>query len=497
VSTTAADGPRVYSLGQTTHRSLLGRREPGEVVVLCLGIATGVLFAIASGGQPVGFVLLAASILTALTVVFVPLRGRTLYRWLPLDVRHARQKRAGTLSYRSGSYEAGFLLDGTPVDVPPPSPVGPVKWMSIPFRGEPLAVLLSQTDGALTATIEVEGPGHGLFDGPELEASHARWGSLLRELANSEGFLDRVAQITRTSPSRSSSHAAWVDGRPDAGIPTELIQSYEDLQVRVTTSTDSHRNYVVARMGAGEARAKAVKLAGGGDAGLCALMVREVEALADRLEDAGFRVVSGLDAAATAELIRSTYDPDIAADRSPGSAGITLLPRDAWPRHSHAGREHLEADGWFHATAAVRWPTVGVGVGFLTPLLVQCPGIIRTVCVVTELVPTDVAMREALSDLTHETAERRRSEKAGEVDDPRRLVQAGTMNQRAADVAQGAAGARIVAYVSVSAASSDALEGAKRRVRTAAARAWLALEWCDKEHDRAIVNVLPLGRGLR
>ncbi len=319
MTTTAADGPRVYSLGQTTHRSLLGRREPGEVVVLCLGIATGVLFAIASGGQPIGFVLLAASILTALTVVFVPLRGRTLYRWLPLDVRHARKKRAGTLSYRSGSYEAGFLLDGTPVDVPPPSPVGPVKWMSIPFRGEPLAVLLSQTDGALTATIEVEGPGHGLFDGPELEASHARWGSLLRELANSEGFLDRVAQITRTSPSRSSSHAAWVDGRPDAGIPTELIQSYADLQVRVTTSTDSHRNYVV--------------------------------------------------------------------------------------------------------------------------------------CVVTELVPTDVAMREALSDLTHETAERRRSEKAGEVDDPRRLVQAGTMNQRAADVAQGAAGARIVAYVSVSAAA--------------------------------------------
>lgn len=497
MSTSTAEQARVYTLGQTTHRSLLGRREPGEVVVVCLGVAAGVLLAVSSGGRPVGFVLLGSSVLAALTVVFVPLRGRTLYRWLPLDVRYARQKRHGTLAYRSGSYEAGFLLDGTPVDVPAPEVVGRVKWMSILFRGEPLAVLLHQTDGALTATLEVEGPGHGLFDGPELEASHARWGVLLRDLANGEGFLDRVAQLTRTAPSRTDSHAAWVDARPDNGISPELVQSYDDLQVRVTTSTDSHHNYVVARMGAGEARAKAVKLAGGGDAGLCVLMVREVEALADRLEDAGFRILGGLDAAGTAELIRSTYDPDVADDRGPDRAVPTLLPRDAWPRRADAARQHLEADNWFHATAAVRWPSVGVGVGFLAPLLVQCPGVVRTISVVTELVPTDVAMREALSDLTHETAERRRSEKAGEVDDPRRSVQAGMMNQRAADVAQGAAGARIVAYLAVSAASPEQLDHAKRRVRTAAARAWLSLEWCDKEHDRAIVNVLPFGRGLR
>lgn len=492
MTTNAADAPRVYRLGQNTSQSLLGRRERGEVVVLCAGIAAGVLCAIASGGAAVGFVLLAGCILTALAVVYLPLRGRTLYRWLPLDVRYAKDRRHGRLAYESGSHEAGVTQDGTPVEVAPPTAVGPIKWMSIPFRGEPLAVLLHQSDGALTATLEVEGPGHGLFDGPELEASHARWGVLLRDLANGEGFLDRVAQIARTVPSEAGAHSDWVDQRPTAGIPEELVASYADLQVRVTTSTDSHSNYVVARMGAGEARAKAVRFAGGGDAGLCALMVREVEALADRLEDAGFHVVGGLSAGATSALIRSTYEPDRAA-----AAGANQLPRDAWPRRSTAQKTHLAADGWCHATAAIRWPTIGVGVGFLTPLLVQCPGVVRSISVVCELVPTEVAMREALSDLTHETAERRRSEKAGEVDDPRRSVQGHTMNQRAADVAQGAAGARLVAYVAVSAPSPEELENAKRRVRTAAARSWLVMEWCDKEHERALVNVLPFARGLR
>ena len=42
------------------------------------------------------------------------------------------------------------------------------------------------------------------------------------------------------------------------------------------------------------ALARAAKLAGGGDDGLGAVMAREVEALAARLEDAGIKVLHGL-----------------------------------------------------------------------------------------------------------------------------------------------------------------------------------------------------------
>ena len=78
--------------------------------------------------------------------------------------------------------------------------------------------------------------------------------------------------------------------------------------------------------------------------------------------------------------------------------------------------------------------------------------------------------------------------------DDRQLSQA---ELRAYDISQGAGGVKAVGYVTVSARTVEDLELAKRRMRTAGARAWLTLEWCDKEHDRAFANTLPLARGLR
>ncbi len=87
--------------------------------------------------------------------------------------------------------------------------------------------------------------------------------------------------------------------------------------------------------------------------------------------------------------------------------------------------------------------------------------------------------------------------KAGRTVDPRDDRQLSQAELRAYDISQGAGGVKAVGYVTVSARSPEELELAKRKIRTAAARSWLSLEWCDKEHDRAFVNTLPLVRGLR
>jgi hypothetical protein len=172
--------------------------------------------------------------------------------------------------------------------------------------------------------------------------------------------------------------------------------------------------------------------------------------------------------------------------------------RDAWPRSATAEVGHLATDGWYHSTAWVRsWPLVPVGVDFLASLLVQTPGVVRTVAVTLELLPTDQAMSRVMSDLTADAATASAAARAGRTADPRDGRQLSQAEQRAKDVSEGAAGVKLVGYVTVSASDIDGLDVGRRQVRTAAARSWLSLEWCDKEHDAAFVNTLPLARGVR
>ena len=484
---------RRYILGRHESRSLLGRREGGEVTVVVVGIVLGVLSSLVTGGSPAGFALLSLFVLGSVAAVYLPWRGRTPYQWLPIDVRFGVQGRRA--AFVSDAREAGVDIEtGVECDVHPPEAVGALRWLAQPFGGAELAILARLEDGSLTSVLEIEGPGVGLFDGPDQEGMVARWGAVLRDLANSEGFVSRIELLERCMPVDPQAHDRYVAEFDALAVPEQLRLSYDELHDQVGAVSEQHRNFFVVRMTGDRALAKASKLAGGGDDGLGAVMLREVEALAARLEDAGIKVLHGLGPRRTAALIASLYNPDHPLDDTVG-----MTPRNAWPRTTVNTREYLEVDGdWFHATAWVKtWPLVAVGVNFLAPLLVQTPGVIRTVAVTMDLIPTDVAMTTAMSDLTTDAANSSAAAKAGRTADPRDDRQLSQAELRAYDISQGAGGVKAVGYVTVSARTAEDLELAKRRMRTAGARAWLTLEWCDKEHDRAFVNTLPLARGLR
>ena len=484
---------RRYILGRHESRSLLGRREGGEVAVVVVGIVLGVLSSLVTGGSPAGFALLSLFVLGSVAAVYLPWRGRTPYQWLPIDVRFGVQGRRA--AFVSDAREAGVDIEtGVECDVHPPEAVGALRWLAQPFGGAELAILARLEDGSLTSVLEIEGPGVGLFDGPDQEGMVARWGAVLRDLANSEGFVSRIELLERCMPVDPQAHDRYVAEFDALAVPEQLRLSYDELHDQVGAVSEQHRNFLVVRMTGDRALARASKLAGGGDDGLGAVMLREVEALAARLEDAGIHVLHGLGPRRTAALIASLYNPDHPLDDTVG-----MTPRNAWPRTTVNTREYLEVDGdWFHATAWVKtWPLVAVGVNFLAPLLVQTPGVIRTVAVTMDLIPTDVAMTTAMTDLTTDAANSSAAAKAGRTADPRDDRQLSQAELRAYDISQGAGGVKAVGYVTVSARTAEDLELAKRRMRTAGARAWLTLEWCDKEHDRAFVNTLPLARGLR
>jgi hypothetical protein len=426
--------------------------------------------------------------------VLLPVRGRTLFRWLPVDARYLTRRRTGRLAYRSEVRLAGLHLPGgTPPDIAPPAAVGRLQWEATGVRGRTAAVLV-HPDGSRTVCLEVEGPGVGLADAAERESAAARWSTMLRDLANAGGLVDRVSLLERAVPSDPEAHRRYIEEFGWVPSPVEaLVRSYDDLQRSVDAVSAQHRNYVVLRVLGGRRLAAAVKEAGGGPLAVAAVVGREATAMAARLDEAGVRVLRPLDEPALAALVSSCYGPFRSIDDTDGMrAGL------AWPRESQARDDHVEADGWCHATAWIRsWPSLPVSVDFLSPLLVQAPGVVRTVAATFQLSPTEAAIGRALADLTQDEAHLSASARAGRTVDPRDGQQRSQAERRADDLAAGAAGVRLTGWVTVSAATAEQLGEAKRVVVSAAARSHLVLEWCDREHDGAFVNTLPLARGIR
>ena len=504
---------RTYVIGRPRPNAIIGRnRESGEIALIIGGAFLGMMSGLLVPMLSLRVVLLCGFPLLALAAVYVPYRGRTFYRWFEIDRSYRRLLRQGA-TYRSDAAEAGTRLDGREVDVAPPPGVGRITWLSAPFGPDEVAVLLHTDRRTVTAAIEIEGPGVGLRDSEDQEALVDRFGTLLKHVANGDGFVSRLQMLARTLPADPDAHARDVEARGDANAPAWLRESYDQLQSMVSTSSEQHRAYLVACMpytrelaAESAAIAKAASRAGGRrlsrDEGLAVIMARELTDICARLTEADIRVRQPLGPARLASLIHSMYDPDHPIDHIQA-----MTKRNAWPAELDAReptylqaktRESPTREPWCHATAWVKeWPMTPVGVNFLAPLLVHTPDVIRTVAVCMDLEPTEVAIERMLTEKTNEEAEASRAAKMNRTIDPRDIAAHQRVDQRGQDLASGAAGVNLVGWITVSSRNPDALARDKRTIRASAGKSYLKLEWCDREHHRAFVNTLPFATGIR
>lgn len=189
----------------------------------------------------------------------------------------------------------------------------------------------------MTAAIEIEGPGVGLRDSEDQEALVDRFGTLLKHVANGDGFVTRLQMLARTLPADPDAHAKDVAVRGDEKSPQWLQHSYDQLQSMVSTSSEQHRAYLVACMHfnrelAAEAHtmARAARPHNGRkidrDAGLAVVMARELTDICSRLQEADIRVRQPLGQGRLASLIHSMYDPDHPIDHLQA-----MTKRNAWP----------------------------------------------------------------------------------------------------------------------------------------------------------------------
>ncbi|MYR55250.1 hypothetical protein GTY54_02975 [Streptomyces sp. SID625] len=504
---------RTYLIGRARPNAIVGRnRETGEISLIIAGAALGMLCGLLVPVLPLRIVLLAGFPLLALAAVYVPYKHRTFYKWFEINRSFKRTVKRGAV-YRSGVMEAGTRSDGREIEIGPPPGIGRITWLAAPFGPDEIAVLLHADRKTVTAAIEIEGPGVGLRDSEDQEALVDRFGTLLKHVANGDGFVTRLQMLARTLPADPDAHAKDVSQRGDERAPQWLQGSYEQLQSMVSTSSEQHRAYLVACMHfsrelAAEAHAMARAARPGSgrkldrDAGLAVVMARELTDICSRLQEADIRVRQPLGQGRLASLIHSMYDPDHPIDHIQA-----MTQRNAWPAELDAmeptflqakTRESATREPWCHATAWVKeWPMTPVGVNFLAPLLVHTPDVIRTVAVTMDLEPTEVAIERMLTEKTNDVAEASRAAKMNRTVDPRDVQAHHRLDQRGDDLASGAAGVNLVGYITVSSRTPEALARDKRTIRASAGKSYLKLEWCDREHHRAFVNTLPFATGIR
>lgn len=505
---------RTYLIGRARPNAVVGKnRETGEIALIIAGAFLGMMCGLLVPNLPLRILTLAGFPVLALAAVYVPYKHRTFYKWFEINRSYKRTLRRGT-TYRSSVVEAGTRLDGREVEVGPPPGIGRINWLAAPFGPDEIAVLLHADRRTVTAAIEIEGPGVGLRDSEDQEALVDRFGTLLKHVANGDGYVTRIQMLARTLPADPDAHAKDVERRGDEKAPAWLKESYEQLQSMVSTSSEQHRAYLVACMhytrelaAEAQAIARASRHEGGKrrldrDAGLAVVMARELTDICARLAEADIRVRQPLGQGRLASLVHSMYDPDHPIDHLQA-----MTKRNAWPAELDAmeptylqakTRESSTREPWCHATAWVKeWPMTPVGVNFLAPLLVHTPDVIRTVAVCMDLEPTDVAIERMLTEKTNDDADASRAAKMNRVVDPRDVAHHSRVDQRGEDLASGAAGVNLVGYITVSSRSPEALARDKRTIRASAGKSYLKLEWCDREHHRAFVNTLPFATGIR
>ncbi|AQW52368.1 membrane protein [Streptomyces hygroscopicus] len=506
---------RTYLIGRPRPNAVVGKnRETGEIALIIGGAFIGMMCGLLVQVLMFRIVALVGFPTLALAAVYVPYNGRTFYRWFEINRSYKRSVRKGTTAYRSGAAEAGTRLDGREIEVGPPPGIGRINWLAAPFGPDEIAVLLHADRRTVTAAIEIEGPGVGLRDSEDQEALVDRFGTLLKHVANGDGFVTRLQILARTLPADPDAHAKDVERRGDHQAPNWLKDSYDQLQSMVSTSSEQHRAYLVACMhytrdlaAEAQAIARAARHSGAGrridkDAGLAVVMARELTDICARLAEADIRVRQPLGQGRLASLVHSMYDPDHPIDHIQA-----MTKRNAWPAELDAmeptylqakTRESSTREPWCHSTAWVKeWPMTPVGVNFLAPLLVHTPDVIRTVAVCMDLEPTEVAIERMLTEKTNDEAEASRAAKMNRTVDPRDIAAHGRLDQRGEDLASGAAGVNLVGYITVSSRSPEALARDKRTIRASAGKSYLKLEWCDREHHRAFVNTLPFATGIR
>jgi hypothetical protein len=497
-----------YRFGPLERRGLIGSLRPAQVILVATSLTGGVILmrTLSSG---IGVVSALALALLAGAFCFWPISGRSAEAWLPIVGGHAVRRALGRHVRRSPAPQVGTRVapDGRPEPIAALPEIGRgVELLAAPYNGETVGVLKDRRAHAYTATLAVRVTSFGLLDRAEQENRQAGWGGVLAGLAREGSPVSRIQWLERTVPADGDEIGrylgeAWT--RDTVPVDSLAMQSYLALTNSAPSVTRDHELFVCLQIDAKRAWRQIKRTGGkqGVDAGACSVLLREVQALAERLTAADVRVMGALRPGMLASAVRVAFDPW----SRPGLARLAAADPDrdgideaaAWPMGAETSWGVYRTDGAFHATYWIAtWPRVDVGAAFLSPLLLHAQ-MIRAIAVTIEPITPLKAIREVEAARTSDEADRELRGRMGFMETARRRRQTEAVARREEELADGHAAVRFAGYVTVSARTLEELERHSSEVEHAAQMARLELLRLYGQQEQAFTYTLPLCRGLQ
>src|SRR5215217_4227501 len=458
---------RRYRFGPLERRGLIGSLRPAQVLVIAASLTVGVILMRAlTGGTGV-----VAALVLAL--------------------------QAGARPAADGRPEAIAAL---------PEAARDVELLAAPLHGDTVGVIKDRRAHTYTAALAVTVTSFGLLDRTEQETRQAGWGGVLSGLAREGSPVSRIQWVERTVPADGDEIGRYLGeawARDAVALDSLSMQSYLELTSTAPAVTTDHELFVCLQIDAKRAW-RQIKRAGGKDgpdAGACAVLLRELEALAERLTSADVRVVGALRPGLLAAAVRVAFDPW----SRPGLARLAAADPDrdgideaaAWPVGTENSWSLYRTDGAFHATYWIAsWPRIDVGAAFLSPLLLHAQ-MVRAIGVTMEPISPLRAIREVEAARTTDIADRDLRGRMGFIETARGRRQTDAVARREEELADGHAAVRFAGYVTVSARSAEELDRHCSEIEHAAQMARLELLRLYGQQDEAFTYTLPLCRGLR
>jgi hypothetical protein len=500
------EAPPRYRFGPLERRGLVAGWRGGQIAVVAVGlvVAVGILRARPSAaGVAAAFVAVAAGVVTATW----PFAGRTAEQWAPEAARHVDVLRRRHKVRRREPFATLRVLD---IDMTPassaPAPPSPARPEVRPGHRPRAGVMHDVAAQTYTAVLDVSGPGFVLLGAADKTRCVSDWSGVLASLAREGTAVHRLQWIERSLPDDGAEVRRHITDRAVLDIASTPRRSYTDLVEGEVADVHRHQVMLAVTVHAGRS-ARAVRGAGGGQRGACAVVLREAAALARRLGEAGLDVAGVLSPPAFNDAVRRGFGTETAPPQHPerhsrrlsGAMPLRPLPsRPTWPGPMAMVPEwgRLRTDATWHATYWIaEWPRTDVAADFLGPLLLVSD-IRRSVAVVMEPVAPLRAARRIEQARTADIADAELRRRGGFLATARRRREEEVLVQREGELADGHGSFRFSGYITVSAGDTDALDEACGRMEQVAGQSGLELRRCYGDQAMAFTCTLPLGRGL-
>lgn len=436
---------------------LLGLSLP-QLITLAVAILSFVGALYAGGGNLIAYT--APIWALSLMLTWVPVAGRPMIEWLPVACWWLYRTTIGQLLYRRR--------------VVIPRPVG-----TLALPGD-MARLREYTDpetqagmihdphaGTLTVVCEVTHPAFVLLDPGEQERRVTSWGRVLATVCRS-GRIATLQILERTLPDSGTGLAEWwaTHGTHDDSWAST---TYGELIDRAGPAGERHATTISLSLDM-RAAGRQIRTAGGGMRGAAAVLRQEMATLTAALRSADLNPSGWLTPGQIAVILRSAYDPAIAATlERHGEVGQSLATAGPVAVNESWGR--IRTDSAHHATLWIsEWPRSLVYPGFLSPVLLST-GIQRSFSLICTPMRSDQAARDIRKKKVEHISDQAQRQRIGQIEDASQTAEYQDVLQQEADLTAGHGILRYTGLITITAPTVGELDAAVAAIEQAAIQA--------------------------